>query len=73
MAEKKLTDGQRAYEAKRAAKAGMSLDKWLAGKEKRERAEADAAAKVARDVTEEVKAKKSGFFSRLLERANKPL
>jgi hypothetical protein len=24
-----LTEGQRAYEAKRAAKAGMSLDKWL--------------------------------------------
>jgi hypothetical protein len=27
---KELTEGQRAYEAKRAAKAGMSLDKWLA-------------------------------------------
>ena len=26
---KEMTAGQRAYEAKRAAKAGMSLDKWL--------------------------------------------
>ena len=31
---KDMTEGQRAYEAKRAAKAGMSLDKWLAAKEK---------------------------------------
>lgn len=73
MAEKKLTDGQRAYEAKRAAKAGMSLDKWLAGKEKRERVEAEAAAKLARESTEEAKPKKPGFFSRLMEKATKPL
>lgn len=73
MAEKKLTDGQRAYEAKRAAKAGMSLDKWLAGKEKRERAEAEVAAKAARTATEEAKPKKAGFFSRLMEKATKPL
>jgi len=73
MAEKKLTDGQRAYEAKRAAKAGMSLDKWLAGKEKRERAEEEAASRAARSATEEAKPKKTGFFSRLMEKANKPL
>jgi hypothetical protein len=70
---KKLTEGQRAYEAKRAAKAGMSLDKWLAGKEKRERAEEEAAARAARAATEEVKPKKTGFFSRLMEKATKPL
>ncbi|MES2713090.1 MAG: hypothetical protein V4653_16035 [Pseudomonadota bacterium] len=70
---KKLTEGQRAYEAKRAAKAGMSLDKWLAGKEKRERADEEAAARAARSATEEVKPKKTGFFSRLMEKANKPL
>ena len=28
MADRKLTEAQRAYEAKRAAKAGMSLEKW---------------------------------------------
>ena len=35
MADRKLTEAQRAYEAKRAAKAGMSLEKWLTEKEKR--------------------------------------
>jgi hypothetical protein len=73
MAEKKLTGGQRAYEAKRAARAGMSLEKWLAGKEKRERAEAEAATKAARSATEEVQPKKTGFFSRLMEKVTKPL
>lgn len=66
---KGLTDGQRAYEAKRAAKAGMSLDAWLRDKEKRAKAEAAEAAKAA--VPEAPK--KLGFFSRLLERAQKPL
>lgn len=66
---KKLTDGQRAYEAKRAAKAGMTLEAWLRDKEKRAKAEAAEAAKAT---TPEVP-KKPGFFSRLLERAQKPL
>ena len=73
MAEKKLTEGQRAYEAKRAAKAGMSLDKWLAGREKRDRAESDAAAKAVRAAADEVKPRKPGLFARLMERATKPL
>lgn len=68
----KLTEGQRAYEAKRAAKAGMSLDKWLAQKEKRAREEAAAAAREAVSAPQ-TPAKKPGFFSRLLERAQKPL
>lgn len=65
-----MTDGQKAYEAKRAAKAGVSLDKWLDTKQH----EQDRAAK------EKVKAaktaqppKKPGLFARLLERAHKPL
>jgi len=68
----KLTQGQRAYEAKRAAKAGMSLEKWLGQKEKRAKEEAVAQARTA---TPEIPAvtKKPGFFSRLLERAQKPL
>lgn len=71
MSERKMTDAQRAYEEKRAAKAGMSLEKWLAEKEKRAAKEAKqaAAAKPAAPAT----AKKPGFFARLLEKAQKPL
>ena len=66
-----LTPGQRAYEARRAAKAGMSLDKWLALKDK-EAAEAErAAARAAREAAKV--SKPPGFFSRLLEKAHKPL
>lgn len=64
----KLTEGQRAYEAKRAAKAGMTLEKWLAQKEKRAREEA-----IAAQPPPPAPPKKPGFFSRLLERAQKPL
>ena len=66
---KTLTEGQRAYEARRAAKAGMSLEKWLDSKqrllaaEEREKQKAVEAAKPP---------KKPGFFSRLLDRAHKP-
>jgi len=42
-----LTPGQRAYEEKRAAKAGMTLDAWMRQKERRARAEAAEAAKAA--------------------------
>jgi hypothetical protein len=67
-----LTEGQRAYEAKRAAKAGMSLEKWLQSKQRQQEIEARtrdrtttaAAAKTAR---------KPSFLTRLLERAHKPL
>jgi hypothetical protein len=67
---KAMTEGQRAYEAKRAAKAGMSLEKWLDSKqrqiaaEEREKQKAVEAAKPP---------KKPGFISRLLDRAHKPL
>ncbi len=66
---KTLTDGQRAYEAKRAAKAGVSLDKWLAVKEREREAEARAVAKAA----EPPKPKKNTLLSRLMERAQRPL
>lgn len=66
-----LTEGQRAYEAKRAAKAGMSLDKWLDAKERQqeetERAKAKAAAAASKTP------RKPGFFGRLIERAHKPI
>ncbi len=43
---KTLTEGQRAYEAKRAAKAGMSLEKWLHGKQRDQEAEARAGERI---------------------------
>jgi len=64
---KTLSEGQRAYEAKRAAKAGMSLERWLAAKEKQEGARAELKSSPPRE------AKKPGLFSRLLERAHRPL
>jgi len=67
---KTLSEGQRAYEAKRAAKAGMSLEKWLTSKQRQQEAEARAREKASEAAKP---AKKPGFFSRLLERAHKPL
>lgn len=68
MTSKTLSEGQRAYEAKRAAKAGMSLEKWLASKQRQQEAEVRAKEKSAPKP-----AKKPGVFARLLERAQKPL
>jgi hypothetical protein len=69
-AAKTLTEGQRAYEAKRAAKAGMSLDKWLTSKQRAQEADAKAKLKAAEAVKPP---KPPGFFGRLLERAQRPL
>lgn len=71
MNDRKMTDAQRAYEAKRAAKAGMSLEKWLNSKDRRALEEARDAAHGAPKAAEATK--KPGFFGRLLERAQKPL
>jgi hypothetical protein len=62
-----LTDGQRDYEAKRAAKAGMSLEKWLETKQKQQAAAArERAAEVAKPA-------KPGLIKRLIDRAHQPL
>ena len=67
---KTLSEGQRAYEAKRAAKAGVTLEKWLQSKQRQQEAETRAKAKA----TEAAKPpKKPGLLSRLLDRAHKPL
>ncbi|MBO0712054.1 MAG: hypothetical protein J2P47_12335 [Acetobacteraceae bacterium] len=66
-----LTDGQRAYEAKRAAKAGMSLERWLESKERAQQDERRAKAKTKAEPPKPEK--KSTLFSRLIERAHKPL
>jgi len=67
---KTLTDAQRTYEERRAAKAGMSLEKWLAAKKKERQAEVKAQLKAA-ELTKPPKP--PGFFTRLLDKAHKPL
>jgi hypothetical protein len=67
---KTLTEGQRAYEAKRAAKAGMTLEKWLNSKQRQQEAESRAKEKAAEAAKPP---KKPGLISRLLDRAHKPL
>jgi hypothetical protein len=66
---KALTEGQRAYEAKRAAKAGMTLDKWLNSKQRQQEAEAKAKLKA---VEAAKPPKPPGLIGRLLERAQRP-
>lgn len=65
-----MTAAQRAYEAKRAARAGKSLDAWLAEKQKRQAAAQKAE---VQKVGAKPEAKKPGFFGRLIDRAHKPL
>jgi sRNA-binding protein len=67
---KQMSEGQRRYEARRAEKAGVSLEKWLQIKE-RERAEAVRARE--RAAAPPPPPRKPGFFARLIERAHKPL
>jgi hypothetical protein len=64
--QRKMSDSQKAYETKRAQKAGMSLDKWLQSKE-RERQEATAQRKPPPPP------KPPGLLRRLVDRAHKPL
>ena len=59
-----MTEAQRDYERKRAQRAGMSLEKWLDAKQKLAQAAVPKIVKPARRL---------GLFSRLLERANRPL
>ncbi len=66
---KPMSEGQRSYEAKRAAKAGVSLEKWLQMKQ-REQQEAERAKAQAATPP---KPKKPGLLARLIERAHKPL
>jgi hypothetical protein len=59
-----MTEAQKAYEAKRAAKAGVSLEKWMAQKQKAATEAAKAAAKAAPPPP-----KKRGLIGRMLDRA----
>lgn len=60
-----MTEAKRAYEARRAEKAGMSLEKWLAQKAKAKRAEAAASATGAMPARP---AKRLGVLGRLFGR-----
>jgi len=68
-ADKLLAAGKQAYEARRAAKAGVSLERWMADKQKRAQAELEA----ARRAQAKSQPAKPGFLKRLLDRAHKPL
>ncbi len=63
MTNRKMSPGQKAYEEKRAAKRGKSLEKHLTEKQKQAAAES-APPKPP---------KKPGLISRLLDRAHQPL
>ena len=65
-----LSEGQRAYEARRAAKAGMSLEKWLQAKKKEQEEQARAEQKAAQSAKP---TRKPGLISRLIERGHRPL
>jgi hypothetical protein len=65
-----MPPGKQAYEARRAAKAGVSLDRWMADKQKRAQAELEAA---RRERAKAEPPKKPGLLKRLLDRAHKPL
>ncbi len=63
--------GKQAYEARRAEKAGMPLDKWMAQKDRR----ADAAREVeqAAEQARRKAAGKPGLLRRLIDRAHRPI
>ena len=73
MDRRKMTEAQRAYEAKRAAKAGLTLERWLERKEKAAAGEREAAAAGKPRAPAAGAKEKPGFFARLLEKAQKPL
>ena len=64
-----MSRGKLAYEARRAADAGMTLEAWLSKKTK----EATRAAAEKLHVTKAAPPKPKGFLARLLDRAHKPL
>ena len=70
MAKKTLSAGQQDYEAKRAAKAGMSLDRWLAAKDRQSQAD-ERARLLAAAPSKPVKP--PGLIRRLIDRAHVPL
>ncbi len=65
--------GKQAYEARRAEKAGMALDKWMAQKERRAEAERDAERAAAEQARRKAEPGRSGLLRRLIDRAHRPI
>ncbi len=66
--------GKQAYEARRAEKAGVGLEKWMADKQRRVQAERDAEQRARKAATtQNASKKKPGLLRRLLDRAHRPL
>ncbi len=67
--------GKLAYESRRAEKAGMGLEKWMAEKERRVQAEREAIQRAKRKPApgRQADAAKPGLLRRLLDRAHRPL
>ena len=63
--------GKQAYEARRAEKAGVGLEKWMADKQRRVQLERDAEQRARKAAA--TPQKKAGMLRRLLDRAHRPL
>ncbi len=61
-----LAPGQRAYEERRATKAGMTLEQWLRSKQRQQ-------AQLAEVQKPAAPPKKKGLITRLIDRAHQPL
>ena len=65
--------GKQAYEARRAEKAGMPLDKWMAQKERRAEAERRAEQAAAEQARRDAAPGRPGLLRRLIDRAHRPI
>ncbi len=65
--------GKQAYEARRAEKAGMALDKWMAQKERRAEAERKAGEAAAEQARRDAAPGRPGLLRRLIDRAHRPI
>ena len=65
--------GKQAYEARRAEKAGLPLDKWMAQKERRAEAERRAGQAAAEQARRDAVPGRPGLLRRLIDRAHRPI
>ncbi len=65
--------GKQAYEARRAEKAGMALDKWMAQKERRAEAEREAGRAAAEQARRKAEPGRPGLLRRLIDRGHRPI
>lgn len=68
-----MSAGQRAYEEKRAAKAGVSLEKWLHNKAREAERQAQAERQARERSQPAAPGKPTSLWRRLLDRAHRPL